>query len=275
MCKKVAVLFSGGLDSTYLLWKNLNEGNEVYPIYIEIANNINKTILEKNRIELLCKEFNKEFKNGNLYNISYIMNINVSANESSLYFKQLPIWILGLMFLQSLNVDEIQIGYVSNDDAISYLDDIQNIYKSYQAVCEPMKPLVFPLTKMKKYIIASELPIQYRKFIISCENPKIIGSKDVEFIEYEPCCKCVPCKTIISNEYYDLFGFPNDKYARYLYWDGYNIIDKNGDNYFDRCNKVTFEPYQLEINFNQNDDKVEDEDFGIKIENKTEWKSTN
>jgi len=57
--KKVAVLFSGGLDSTYLVWKNLNEGNIVYPIYIEIENNITKTILEKNRIELLYKEFYK------------------------------------------------------------------------------------------------------------------------------------------------------------------------------------------------------------------------
>lgn len=47
MNKKVAVLFSSGLDSTYLIWKNLNEGNEVFPIYITISNNENKTILEK------------------------------------------------------------------------------------------------------------------------------------------------------------------------------------------------------------------------------------
>ena len=50
MSKKVAVLFSGGLDSTYLVWKNLKDGNEVQPIYIEIQNNKVKSTIEKNRI---------------------------------------------------------------------------------------------------------------------------------------------------------------------------------------------------------------------------------
>ena len=53
MSKKVGVLFSSGLDSTYLVWKNLKDGNTVVPIYIEIENNKRKTILEKNRIKLI------------------------------------------------------------------------------------------------------------------------------------------------------------------------------------------------------------------------------
>lgn len=47
MSKKVAILFSGGLDSTYLVWKNLKEGNVVLPIYVEIENNEVKTTMEK------------------------------------------------------------------------------------------------------------------------------------------------------------------------------------------------------------------------------------
>jgi len=269
MSKRVLVLFSGGLDSTYLIWKNLKDGNIVTPVYIEIKNNETKSILEKNRIELLYKEFKKEFKESILRDIIYAVNVSVSAYEDSLYFKQVPIWLFGMMFLQSTNVDEIQIGYVSNDDAISYLSDIQKIYKSYQVICEPMKPLKFPLTKMKKYQMAKELPEQYLKLIISCENAKIIGSKDAEFIEYEPCCECVPCKGIIASDYYMTYKFPKNyernlliRHAREIYQKKYKVVDENnkefdywGDELPTQKNVL---PYQLEFNFNCVDMKLLD-----------------
>jgi hypothetical protein len=263
--KRVAVLFSGGLDSTYLVWKNLKEGNTVYPIYIELENNEVKTILEKNRIELLWKEFEKEFckedgyYDSKLKSIIYAIKMGIRANEGSLYFKQMPIWIFSAVFLQGMdNIDEIQIGYVSNDDAISYLEDVQNIYKSYQAISEPMKPLTFPLTKKKKWQIVHELPKQYLHLIVSCENARIVGSKDAELIEYEPCCECVPCKTIIASEYYGTGNYPDNykkglvqMYARYLYRNGYKIIDKDGIDYLERMSKLEprKEPYQLVIDF--------------------------
>ena len=114
MSKKVAILFSGGLDSTYLVWKNLTDGNEVYPIYIEIENNQNKTILEKNRIKLLWREFKNEFNYNKLINksllhdIQYVLKVNVSSREDSLYFKQIPIWMFAMAFLQSLSIDDLR-----------------------------------------------------------------------------------------------------------------------------------------------------------------------
>ena len=265
MAKKVAVLFSGGLDSTYLIWKNLTEGNEVYPIYIDIENNGAKTILEKNRIELLRKEFLKEFEDSNSYSwnsklkeINYLLKLNINANERSVYFKQVPIWIFGIVFSQSLGVDEIQIGYVMNDDAISYLDDIKNIYNSYQPICEPLIPLAFPLTKNQKCQMVDELPKQYLDLIISCENPRIIGSENAEIIKYEPCCECVPCSHIIESDYYGIGKFP-DNYEDNLLMKsiskirkaGYKIIDKNGDEFFSKYEMLTpkIEPYQLSIDF--------------------------
>ncbi len=285
MSKRVAILFSGGLDSTYLMWKNLKDGNTVIPVYVEIENNEVKTKLEKNRIELLWKEFAKEFhdENDNYYNsklqpIKYAVKVGVHANEGSLYFKQIPIWIFSVVFLQGMDVDEVQIGYVSNDDAISYLDDIQNIYKSYQAISEPMKPLVFPITKMKKYMMAQELPEQYRKYVFSCEMARIIGKEDAEFIEYEPCCECVPCRTIIANEYYGIEGFSDiyrkavqKQYIRALHGAGYKVLDENGKDSYEEFYKLAQpkrEPYQLEIDFDNYDcDAIEQT---IRIE-KTEF----
>jgi hypothetical protein len=256
MSKKVAVLFSGGLDSTYLVYKNLKEGNTVYPVYIEITNNQVKSLIEKNRIELLRREFLKEFKlpshgyNEPVARINYLLNVGVVANESSLHLRQLPVWMLGLSFMQSMGVDEIQIGYVSNDDAISYLDEIQAIYKSYQLICEPMIPLVFPLTKKHKFQIADELPHQYMKYIFSCENADLVNQKDrdklgemgktpvhdfvrdtdedsIEMIEYEACCNCVPCRTIISSNYYGKGYYP-DSYKKNLYDSAIRALERAG-----------------------------------------------
>ena len=53
MSKKIAILFSGGLDSTYLMWKALKAGHDVYPIYIEVRNNEIKSLIEKQQCELL------------------------------------------------------------------------------------------------------------------------------------------------------------------------------------------------------------------------------
>ena len=237
MNKKVAVLFSSGLDSTYLVWKNLNEGNEVQPIYIEIENNKTKTILEKNRTKLLVKEFEKEFPD-KIHEVNHILKVNVDAREDCLLFKQVPVWILASIFSQDLNVDEIQIGYVANDDAIGYLADIQNIYKSYEPLMRHLKPLVFPLSKKPKYEMAHELPEIYRKFIFSCEYATIIGSEDAEFIEYEPCCECVPCTHALQNGYYGLGVMP-DNYkknllkirARAVIDMGFDVVDREGKIY--------------------------------------------
>jgi hypothetical protein len=275
MSKKVAVLFSGGLDSTYLVWKNLKEGNTVVPIYVEIKNNEVKTIIEKNRVELLVREFRKEFGNDSIHDVRYAMTVEVHAIESSVYFKQLPIWLFTIVFIQGMYADEVQIGYVSNDDAISYLDDIQNIYHSYQAICEPMIPLTFPLKKMKKAQMGSELPTQYLNLIFSCENAKIVGSKDADFVEYEPCCECVPCKTIMSTEYYGHNGFP-ERYKKgvrqqhiYALWrEGYRVLDKDGkDCQYVLSPEIKKYPIQLEFDFYGCDDQysVKQLDLSFKV----------
>ena len=261
MSKKIGVLFSSGLDSTYLVWKNLKDGNEVVPIYIEISNNVTKTILEKNRIGLLLEKFREEFEI-KIYDIEYVLTAGLTADENSLHFKQVPVWVMGMMFCQSMGLDEIQIGYVENDDAISYLKDIKKIYKSYKSIQDNLVPLKFPLMKMKKYMMAQELPEQYLKLIFSCEYAKIIGLESDDFIEYEACCKCAPCRTIINDNYYGLGEYP-DSYTRNLLQkqindlqnEGYKIINPEGEDCMESMciAEPKFEPYQLNIEFNYGD----------------------
>jgi hypothetical protein len=258
MSKSVAVLFSGGLDSTYLVWKNLKEGNRVYPIYIEISNNNEKVLLEKNRINLLFELFYEEF-GFNINRIETILSVNVNhCCYGELMFKQMPIWIFGLLFYQE-RIDEIQIGYVGNDDALSYLDDIQKIYNSYKTIYANNKlvPLKFPLKKAFKVEMAHELPSKYFNLIVSCENPTIINSNE-KIIKYKPCCECTACKRIINSDYYGMNSFP-DYYREEIKKNkikelqniGYKIFNENGDEIKREnweCPKR--EPFQLKLDFN-------------------------
>lgn len=197
--KTVGVLFSGGLDSTYLVWKNLKDGNNVQPIYYEIDNNENKSKLEKNRIELLRNEFNKEF-GGRVRDVKYCLKVDLKDLSSpNLCLKQVPVWIFGLVFSQYFDLDEIQIGYVMNDDAISYIKEIKKIYKSFNSISfKNQIPLKFPLLKNKKHDLLNELPEKYKDLIVSCEQPHI--NEDIEssgILKYKPCGRCDACERII------------------------------------------------------------------------------
>lgn len=191
--KKILTLFSGGLDSTYLIYKSLKDGHYVVPIYIELTNNKNKTIVEKDRINKLYNLFIKDF-NYNIDSIRTPLQLNINSWRNELMFSQMPLWVFGILYSGELsNIDEIHIGYVMNDDAISYLDDLKKIYKSFQIISHTKLPkLIFPLIKTPKEQILNELPYNYQKLTISCEDPKLaLGSDGVEFFN---CGYCAACK---------------------------------------------------------------------------------
>src|SRR5258706_4867360 len=149
--KRVAILFSSGLDSTYLIWKNLENGNEVLPIYIEIKNNENKTKIEKQNVTMLCEMFREKYGDKKIQHTCFISEVLITNNNLDLLFTQLPIWIFSLVYLPMHRIDEIQIGYVMNDDAISYINEIKKFYKAHSWLHEIKQPkLVFPLIKEYK-----------------------------------------------------------------------------------------------------------------------------
>lgn len=213
--KKVAVLFSSGLDSTYLIWKNLEEGNEVFPIYVEIKNNVNKTKIEKQNVKMLFEIFREKYGYRKINEPYFITEVSIMTSNDDLLFTQLPIWIFSLAYLPINKIDEIQIGYVMNDDAISYIDDIKKFYKAHAWLHKSKQPkLVFPLIKIYKQEMMRNLPLEYKNYITSCENPELLPyhmhvkgtNRKLQF--YKPCGDCVPCKRIIRDNlnYNGIYG---------------------------------------------------------------------
>jgi len=198
--KTVLVLFSGGLDSTYLVYKNLKEGNRVQPIYIELNNNREKSIIERIQTQKLIDLFDQEFNvdTNRIYNIAKPMQLLVNSSAPELTFRQMPAWITGIMYSNELSeADEVHIGYVMNDSAISYLEDIKRIYYAYQGIVNKKLPrLMFPLIKLDKPMISNMLPERYKELTITCEVPRLALSGSG--VKYFDCGDCDPCKRAVK-----------------------------------------------------------------------------
>ena len=222
--KRVGVLFSGGLDSTYLVWKNLKEGNTVVPLYVEIQNNGAKPKLEKNRIELLREMFNEEFDN-RVEKVRYSLTVDIDMANDGIHLLQVPIWLMGMIYGQG-KFDELQAGYVANDDAISYLSDIKKIYNSYHTMVDDLVPLKFPLMKIQKWRIVQDLPEDYRNLTVTCEAPRIVGNEDAVILDYEPCGRCVACEKILN--YNNFGGGLSDKYRELKFQEALQVVQNLG-----------------------------------------------
>lgn len=252
--KKVIVLFSGGLDSTYLLWKNLEDGNEVQPVYISIKNNYNKVKVEKQQTKKLYSKFHEKYGD-KIKRVENILDFELITTNYSVNLAQIPIWISGILYYQSKRYDEIQIGYVMNDDAVSYIDVFKKIYESYSEILNEKIPIHFPLVKYSKVNIINNLPEEYHELITACENPRILNEKYLEDIEYKPCGYCDACDGIIksnnfgkglNNDYYEIKK--RDVLADIEKYYG-NIIELKNfvENEYNK--PITIKPKQLKLEF--------------------------
>lgn len=185
--KKILVSFSGGLDSTYLVYDNLKKGYHVNGLYSTIENNPNKVLVETTQICKMSKLFKKEFDHH--FDLRYGVTIQINKHNH-LTLNQTPVWLISLLYAYD-GEDEIHVGAVMNDDMLSHLDDIQKIWNSYRWLSPKLPPLKFPLRKIHKRDIVRNLPEQYRELVTYCESPRII-EKEPDLV-YGKCGYCHAC----------------------------------------------------------------------------------
>lgn len=178
---RVLVAWSGGVDSTALVYRLLRQNHYVTSVYVKIPANGEKV----NREETAIKNMLPYFKDFPLNHLGS-SEINLIGG-SPLILKQPAIWMLALLYACHCEIDEVNIAYVLNDCAISYLNDIQMIWSNYQGLMEEdrtLSQLRFPLAKVDKQTLWNELPQELRKHVTWCED----------FKKSKPVCDCQPCK---------------------------------------------------------------------------------
>lgn len=171
--KHVFVAWSGGLDSTYLIRELLDQGHRVSAGYIEITNNTTKTARELAAIEKLLK---LDYLKGDFHYKGKIVGFGIEHYGGAICLSQPLIWLMGLAYSidESEPYDEVALGYVMNDDAISYLDDIRKTYRGLQPMMRiKLPPLVFPLTRTKKNEMWEDLPYDVKDAVTWCEGPGV------------------------------------------------------------------------------------------------------
>lgn len=205
--KVVIVLYSAGLDSTYLLLKELDKGNYVIPI----TNLLNSDDLDFILHYIIQLNIHHLYRT-NLNRLIYSVDSQVRNPSSFSYYQQayniMSIFVLGYEFLQY--VDEVQIGFTLKDESVSYISELKTLFNTSLKLMPDEETslktkLVFPLSKMSKLMIAEKLEKLQKKNdtklkTLSCENPFAkIENDDNEAVMTVKCCKtCNSCRRNVS-----------------------------------------------------------------------------
>lgn len=222
--KTIFIPWTGGLDSTYLIYKNLKEGNNVVSGSIVMLNNIAQSISEylsrAKNLELLSKIANENNVKFDYRPYNYIV-FDVPSSEYSL--GQLPIISIAYRYWQKFfhDIDSYQLGYIKgdcffNDGYEKAFSDTFNTMENHNF--EGRKQIVeLPLRNIEKSFIYNELPNEIKNNISYCEQPfylndeerekyitKFIMRKEMDVSEIEDLikirtvnslpCNCVSCE---------------------------------------------------------------------------------
>lgn len=179
--KKAFVLWSGGLDSTFLIYKLLSEGYYVRTGYINLTGNGDQTRREQEAIEAMIPYFAEHFPQDFIH-IGKLIEYSLYNANSIFSLNYPPLFMLTPYFVGS-DTTEVAIGYVMNDDACSFIKEIETIYYSLRGITgQELPKLSFPLLKYKKETIWNTIPKELQSKVTWCELTESIG------------CDCPSCK---------------------------------------------------------------------------------
>lgn len=204
----VIVLYTGGVDSTYSLLRELEKGNLVIPVYNRLNCECEKGKFSLIEYTLIHNVKMLRSKYSNLESLQLNVSSQTHLSSSFVYYQQvynvISIFAIGYDILQY--VDNVIMSIVMGDDSVSYLSELRSIFNTSMKMMsiddKPLKvSLKFPLVKTNKHRVHSRLKDLMKKTdvnikLISCENPKVLSKLnrkgDLE-IEICPCERCNSC----------------------------------------------------------------------------------
>ena len=203
--KCILLSYSGGRDSTYLLLKNLEDGYKVEVQY-NVFNPSDDKLRILNEFIFLWNILHiaKRYPNRILLNYR---NVNDMCCTNMILSQQ-PFNVYSLVtgMRDNVEIKECQMGLISGDCGISFIDELKSLYRSgakfshYYRKYNKIPPLKFPLMKMDKFDIIFKL--EKSDFVNSiilntCSSPTITNFKiEKNYIEFtiSECGYCDTCE---------------------------------------------------------------------------------
>jgi len=193
MAKRALVLFSGGMDSTYLMWEMAEAGTQVDYIYADGAQGRNKSSVEEDSrgeiISLIKEYWPGWYPHGGGRVLS---KVNLSATPKAKWRQALP-WMVAAIEMVDPDVHtSVNIGYCADDDT---LQEMHSMIEAWNAMWRFTKkgdvvPLKFPLRHTTKFAMMRDLPPEIYAATWVCELPTTNARKGAT-----ACGRCEPCMT--------------------------------------------------------------------------------
>lgn len=190
------LLFSGGLDSTYLLERLLSQGN-VETVYVKSSQGDEKIKKELDARDKIMQTLQANSK----YHIlaDHIVDAGERGQKSggSWKFKQPHIWLFGALEISDARRhSELNIAYVSGDQIMSVLPTVKAAWDALQLLSkhDPI-PVKFPLSLYTKQDILGGINHAAYKEVWVCEDP--IGKPGMKGLS--SCNRCTACNTRDAN----------------------------------------------------------------------------
>lgn len=209
------ILFSGGMDSTYLLYSRLREGYMHQGLlYVGSVDThgikANAELWARNRILswLRAKYPKFTFTPERPFN-----NVQFGGAEGRKFGQPIS-WLVGAMEIAHDTYSEVAIGYVIGDQVLQFADKMQAAWSALWSFTKhgDAVPLNFPLRSITKANIMDEMPLELYERTWVCEDPidvlREYGDYEDGMHPYLQCGKCVPCITrkLEEHRYYLIHG---------------------------------------------------------------------
>ena len=211
--KALILPWSGGMDSTALLLQHLIAAkvDHIYTMYINVSGNGTKAKCEHSAIDKhivsitesdIWTDQSKMKWTHDVYQIKDYPDVSVERGLIQPYWWMMYAAMLSQVAVSAYDEVSVHIGYVRGDTALTYRNEIWNMWNGLSAVINidtPVPPLLFPFSGMTKSHILKRLEKyegQYnRPFVDSCwvcEEPVTLHTPTIHGVSR--CGKCRPCQ---------------------------------------------------------------------------------
>uniref|UniRef100_A0AAU7PFG3 QueC-like queuosine biosynthesis family protein n=1 Tax=Burkholderia phage vB_BgluM-SURPRISE13 TaxID=3159457 RepID=A0AAU7PFG3_9VIRU len=210
MSKHPLLVFSGGMDSSYMLWKQLEQG-DVHTCYIKATQSQDKIPMELAARKKIIAFFEK--KTGNKVLTDTIVDLGdcFEAKRTShdgytsswnnkvpdLAFGQAPVWQFGIQFAADGEVhSKVCMGIVMGDQIAMHLGDLALAWQHTSSFTRMTPiPMEFPLMYVTKDRILADMPLEIIPELWICELPRVLSTGKTIACEDCPACETM-AKTV-------------------------------------------------------------------------------
>lgn len=192
------VAFSGGLDSTYLLYDLLNTGFHADLVTGRFTEGDTKQgDRQEKAIASIIAEIKQMVDEGELpRGVDTVTEFPVPGTHCGrMSLGQNTSWLLVLLHALKIDTKAVHLGYVLGDSCALTVQDMQSVWvymlqtAAVQPDCDGELPVLkFPLLASKKSFIISRIPDRLARHVTWCEN------RDDE----DDCGLCPSCRTMES-----------------------------------------------------------------------------